>query len=173
MTWAFADPFEEDGPKVETNPHISAIAVRDGAIRPKNNLLFAAARPVPENFLPQFRCAQVFLEGDRRRKDRKNPHLPGLALQRDARQQTGDEQAGCGKTCTHRANNSVKKGGGWALAMALDASRIETRSKNRSKNIYLLYHSTVVKCEPFERGRWNQCRLRAWKAQQDRFRLEA
>lgn len=50
-TWAFADPFEEDEPKVETNPHISTIAVRDGAIRPKNNLLSAAARPVPENFL--------------------------------------------------------------------------------------------------------------------------
>lgn len=51
MTWSFADPFEEDGPKVETNPHISTIAVRDGAIRPKNNLLSAAARPVPKNFL--------------------------------------------------------------------------------------------------------------------------
>lgn len=51
MTWAFADPFEEDGPKAETNPHISTIAVRDGAIRPKNNLLPAAARPVPKNFL--------------------------------------------------------------------------------------------------------------------------
>ena len=51
MTWAFADPFEEDKPKVETNPHISTIAVRDGAIRPKNNLLSAAARPVPKNFL--------------------------------------------------------------------------------------------------------------------------
>ena len=51
VTWSFADPFEEDGPKVETNPHISTIAVRDGAIRPKNNLLSAAARPVPKNFL--------------------------------------------------------------------------------------------------------------------------
>ena len=51
MTWSFADPFEEDGPKVETNPHISTIAVRDGAIRPNNNLLSAAARPVPKNFL--------------------------------------------------------------------------------------------------------------------------
>ena len=151
MTWAFADPFEEDGPKVETNPHISAIAVRDGAIRPKNNLLFAAARPVPENFLPQFRCAQVFLEGDRRRKDRKNPHLPGLALQRDARQQTGDEQADCGKTCTHRAKN-IGEVGEKAPAMALDASQIRTRSKNHSENNCLLYHSTVVKCEPFERG---------------------
>ena len=150
MTWAFADPFEEDGPKVETNPHISAIAVRDGAIRPKNNLLFAAARPVPENFLPQFRCAQVFLEGDRRRKDRKNPHLPGLALQRDARQQTGDEQAGCDKTCTHRAKN-IGEVGEKAPAMALDASQIRTRSKNHSENNCLLYHSTVVKCEPFER----------------------
>lgn len=51
MTWAFADPFEEDKPKVETNPHISTIAVRDGAIRPKNNLLSAAARPALENYL--------------------------------------------------------------------------------------------------------------------------
>lgn len=117
----------------------------------KNNLLFAATRPVPENFLPQFRCAQVFLEGDRRRKDRNNPHLPGLALQRDARQQTGDEQTGCGKTCTHRAKN-IGEVGEKAPAMALDASQIRTRSKNHSENNCLLYHSTVVKCEPFERS---------------------
>ena len=55
MTWAFADPFEEDGPKVETNPHISAISVRDDAIRPENNLLSAAARPALENYLPDVR----------------------------------------------------------------------------------------------------------------------
>ena len=74
---------------------------------------------------------------------------------------------------TYGSNQLISTVMGWALAMALDASRIETRSKNRSKNIYLLYHSTVVKYEPFERGGWNQRRLRAWKAQQDRFRLEA
>ena len=36
--------------------------------------------------------------------------------------------------------------------MALDASKIGTRLKNHSENNCLLYHSTVVKCEPFERG---------------------
>lgn len=36
--------------------------------------------------------------------------------------------------------------------MALDALQIGTRSENHSENNRLLYHSTVVKCEPFERG---------------------
>ena len=36
---------------METNPHISTIAVRGGATRPENNLLSAAARPALENYL--------------------------------------------------------------------------------------------------------------------------
>ena len=84
-----------------------------------------------------------------KRPEESAPPWPGLIERRSSinRQRTGRLRQNL-----RTSGKNFGEEGKWSPAMALDASQIGTRSENRSYNICLLYHSTVIKCEPLERG---------------------
>ena len=134
MTWAFDELPEEDEPKVETNPHISErFLSTTKRPAPVNSLPSATARPVLENFLLDVRRFCRGLPAHRQFIDECLFIRPG---------QGGADFSNLLVFCRlpEYLRTSAKcsgEEGEKVPAIALDASQIVTRSKNRLKKFLL------------------------------------